>query len=75
MNSISAGAKFELERIGEKILREANEDTKRLDWLDETQALCDDGDGAPFYQEWKVTASENYRGIREAIDAAMKKSK
>lgn len=53
-------------------LAQARADAKRLDWLDETQALCDDGDGTPYYQEWSVRASENYRGIRQAIDAAMK---
>jgi len=46
-------------------------DTQRLDWLNETQALCDDGDGKEFYQEWRVTASKNYHGIREAIDATI----
>ncbi len=74
---IKQGAAVEARDTTIQQLREqlaaAVEDTKRIDWLDETQALCDDGDGKPFYQEWTVRASENYRGVRAAIDAALAK--
>ncbi len=57
-------------------LAERDADSRRLDWLEEQQALCEADDGSGQWQEWRVEAPANFRGdVRAAINAAREAQK